>query len=136
MNEVEVLGVPTIQRRARELAARLGNADYVLPSEPKHDGSPHLEVTDAYYLVVTERGYELDRRRTTDVDELLYWAMEGLTSSLSWNYELAHRRDGEDSRRQGFAKQIELLATLSGEWAERRRREQADTLSQHPYHDG
>ena len=136
MNEVELSDVPTIQRRARELAARIGKADFELASQPMHDGSSHLEVTDAYYLVDTERGSELDRRRTTDADELLYWVMAGLTSSLSWEYELAHRSEGEDPRRQAFAKQIELLAAVSPEWAERQRQEQAEILGRRPYRDG
>lgn len=136
MSEAGLVTPGTIQRRARELAARLGRPDFVLRSEPMHDGSAHLEVDDGYHLVVTERGSELERKRTADVDELLYWVMEGLTSAISWDHEAAHRREGEDSRRQGFARQIELLASLSPEWAERRRREQAEILRRHPFRDG
>jgi hypothetical protein len=136
MNGIKLLDAGTIQNRAKALAARLGRPDFTLRSKPGHDGSYHLEVGDAYYLVVTERGLELERRRTEDVDELLYWAMEGLTSSMSSNYELANRREGEDSRRQAFAKQVELLATVSPAWAERQRQEQAEILGQHPFRDG
>jgi hypothetical protein len=136
MNGVELLNAGTIQDRAKALAARLGKPGFTLRSKPGHDGSSHLEVRDAYYLVVTERGLELERRRTEDVDELLYWAIEGLTSSMSLNYELANRREGEDSRRQAFSKQVELLATISPAWAERQRREQAEILSRHPFRGG
>ena len=136
MNEVDLLDVRTLQRRAGELAASLGLAEFRLASEAMHNGSPHLEVTDVYYLVVTERGCELERRRTMDADELLYWVMEGETSSLAWDHERTHRRRGEDPRRQAFARQIELLATLSPEWAERRRREQAEILGRNPFRDG
>ena len=100
------------------------------------DGSPHVEVRDTYHFVIRERGIELSRRRTSDLEELFYWIMEWLASSMSWDYELRHRRKGEDPRRQGFAKQCELLAALSPEWAERKRAEQAEILDRHPYHDG
>jgi hypothetical protein len=123
----------TIQRRAKDLAASLGKPDFRLRSEPMHDGSSHLEVGDAYYLIVTERGEDLSRRRTRDVDELLYWVMAGLTWKMASDHELAHRRKGEDTRRQLFAKQVELLATISPEWAERQRREQAAILERYPF---
>ena len=135
MREAELLDTQTIQSRARELAARLGAPSFKLQFEPMHDGSRHLEVSDAYYFVATERGVELERRRTTNVDELLYWVMERLTGSLSWDYELTHRRQGEDSSLQAFAKQTELLAMLSPEWAERQRRKHAGILSRYPFRD-
>ena len=136
MSQTNLLATRTIQQRAKALAMRLGKPDFQLKSKPMHDGSAHVEVNDAYYLIATERGHEVDRRRTNDVDELLYWVMEGLPSSMSWNYELAHRREGEDARRQAFAEQVELLGTLSPDWAARKRREQADILQRHPFRDG
>lgn len=132
----KLLDTRVIQSRANALAARLGKADFRLKSEPMHDGSPHIEVSDAYQLIVTERGQELERRRTTDADELLYWVMAGLTASIAWAYERAHRHEREDERRQAFGKQVELLATLSPKWAERQRREQAEILRRYPFRDG
>lgn len=135
MSPIKLLDVEMIQSRAKALAAQLGKRDFHLPCVPMHDGSRHVEVSDAYYLVAADRDHETERKRTTDADKLLYWVAEGLTSSISWDYELAHRREGEDSRGQGFAKQVELLATLSPDWADRRRQEQADILRQHPFRD-
>lgn len=135
LSQPKLVGLATIRSRAKAMAERLGEPTFELRSQPMHDGSHHVEISDAYYLITTERGQELHRRRTTDVDELLYWLMGSLTSSMSWSYELAHRRVSEDSRRQAFAKQVELLSTLSSEWAERRQKEQADILERHPFHD-
>lgn len=135
MGQIKLLDTPTIQSRAKAMAARLGKPDFQVRSEPMHDGSRHVEVSDAYYLVATERGLETERKRTNDVDELLYWIMEGLTSSMSWDYELAHRREGEDFRRQGFAKQVELLDTLYPEWGARLRREHEEILQRYPFRD-
>lgn len=135
MTNAKLLGIPTIRTRAKALSTRLGRSDFQMHAEPMHDGSRHVEVSDAYYLVATERGHELDRWRTNDVDELLYWLMEGLTSSMARDYELAHRREGEDTRRQWFAKQVELLAELSPQWAARLQGEQEAVLKQHPFRD-
>jgi hypothetical protein len=40
---------------------------------------------------------------------------------MAWDYEVRHRREGEDFRRQGFAKHIELIGILSATWADRLR---------------
>jgi hypothetical protein len=135
MIDNNLLDTRMVQRRVKALAARLGELDFTINTQSTEDGSPHIEVSDAYYLVVRERGIELSRKRTANLDELLYWILEGLTAQMSWDFELRHRREGEDSRRQAFAKQIELLATLSSEWAERQRLEQAAILERHPFHD-
>ena len=128
--------VRLIQRRVKSLARQLKQEDFTIATTPRGDGSPYVEVADAYYFVVEERGVELERRKTADLDELLYWILEGLTSSMAWDHELRHRREGEDFRRQGFAKQIELLSLLSVDWAERRKAEQAEVQAQHPFSDG
>lgn len=134
-NSTDLLDVRMIQRRVKALAARLGKHDFTIRSASMEDGSPHIEVGDAYEFILCERGVELQRRRTADLDELLYWIIEGLTASMSWDYELRHRREGEDSRRQAFAKQVELLSQLSDEWAKRQEAEQAEILTRHPFHD-
>jgi hypothetical protein len=119
----------------KALAVVLGEPDFTIHSASTEDGSSHIEVSDAYCLVVRERGLELSRKRTTDLDDLLYWIMEGLTARLSWDFEVRHRREGEDSRRQAFQKQLELLNELSTDWAERQRLEQVEILERHPFHD-
>ncbi|MBV9931922.1 MAG: hypothetical protein JO013_13395 [Alphaproteobacteria bacterium] len=124
-----------LQKRAAALAALLGHTDFALGCEPRHDGSAHLEIGEAYDWVVTERGQELERRRTTDPDELLYWFLCGLTSSMASDHEVRQRRSGEDPRRQLFAKEVALLEKLSPGWAARRRREQAETLARYPFAD-
>ena len=88
-----------------------------------------------YSFVVCERGAEMERRTTMGLDELLFWILENLTSNLAWNFELRHRRDSEDSRRQAFAKQIELLSFLSAKWGERQKAAHEEILMRHPFRD-
>ena len=135
MNAGNLLDARMIQRRVKALAAKLGKPSFTVDSRSMEDGSPHIEVSHAYYLIVRERGLELSRKRTNDLDELLYWIIEGLTAQMSWDFEVRHRREGEDPRRQAFPKQVELLASLSSEWAERQRLDQQEILERHPFHD-
>lgn len=116
-----LLSVPAVQQRVRDLARQLGCEDFTVHSTPMGDGSPYIETGAAYYFVIEERGVELERRTTSNLDELLFWIMRRLTSSLAWDYELRNRIEGEDSRRQAFAKDLELLDRLSPAWARRQR---------------
>lgn len=133
---INLLDVSAIQRRAKALAAQLGKRDFNIRSSSTHDGSPHIEVLDdVYSFVVCERGAEMERRTSKDLDDLLFWILENLTSNLAWNFELKHRRDSEDSRRQAFAKQTELLSLLSPEWGERQKAAQEEILMRYPFRD-
>ena len=53
------------------------------------DGArPHIEVrSDAYHYVVVERGCELERKRTPDLQELLYWVFSDVTHQMAFQYE-------------------------------------------------
>lgn len=118
-----------------EFAASLGQT-VSLSTSPKNDGSAHIETRGhTLYYVCTERGSELLRRETSDWSELLYWLLSDLTFSIASAHELAHRRSGEDSRRQLFAKHLELLRRYSDSFAGRREAELQDILRSHPYQD-
>lgn len=119
----DLLSSKAIQRMAQEFAHRLGVIDVSIHDCPQGDGSPYIEVTDAYYFVVEERGVELKRRKTVDPDELLYWILDSVTFSFSSNFEVKHRKLGEDSRRQLFSKQEALLAQLAPHWGRRKAEE-------------
>ena len=135
------MGLPDlaeIEQRIRRLAARIGAADRELPTFGySEDGArPHVEVTaQRLHYVVVERGEELERRTTRDVDELLWQVFADITFSLAGRFELAHRVPGQDSRRARFAKQVELLETLSPVWAKRRSEEHTVILASHPFDD-
>src|SRR4051812_13048892 len=112
MERPDLLDHSALQKRVGELASRLGVSDFTIRRDSRGEGT-HVEISDAYHLISSERGRELEHRTTSDLDELLYWIFRSLTFSMSWDYEVRHRREGEDSRRQAFAKQIELIGILS-----------------------
>lgn len=126
-----------VQAQVEALAARIDAPPHLLPTYGRSDDGarPHLEIDDRYHFVVVERGQELERRSTDDLDELLYWVMGTTTFSMACAHELRHRREGVDFRRLLFAKQVEWLRRLSPDWAERKQGEHAETLKLHPFTD-
>jgi hypothetical protein len=109
---------------------------FSVASSATHSGAPHVEIVgDEYHFVVTERGSEFERRKTNDIDQLLYWLVSGDVGQLARYWELERRVDGQDSRRLWFAKEVELLQTVKPEWAKRKEQHQQGVLKEHPFND-
>ena len=102
--------LPTIEAKVRDLAERIeAPANYLPTFGYSDDGArPFVQLDWAYQYVVEERGQELGRKTTTDLDELLYWILDDIADAMSWDYELRHRREREDSRIQAFTKRMDL----------------------------
>jgi hypothetical protein len=107
-----------------------------LHSAPQHDGSAHVEVSnDRYHYVVTERGTELERRTTTEAEELLYWRTSDVVFELATAFELKHRVKGQSFRRLLFQKEVELLECINPQWAKREQAEIEAIPEKQPYDD-
>ena len=127
-----------IKAEVDRLAAQIGASGYILPTYGSSDDGarPHIEVDSrGYHYVVVERGEELKRLTTSDLDELLFNVFEGITFSLACNYEVAHRIKKQDSRRILFQRQVELLSALFPYWGEREARIHVQILRTHPFND-
>ena len=96
---------------------------------------PHIEVGVTYDYVIVERGQERDRKSFDSLDGLLEQIFDDITFGMAFSYELEHRVGGQDCRRIGFAKQIELLERLNPIWAEREAARHEAILRQHPFVD-
>ena len=103
---------------------------------PQDNGASHVEFDGREYsYVVTERGVELERRRTADRDDILYWLIVDAAFAAAAKYELTHRIAGQDSRRVLFARELALLARIRSDWSEKERRAIDAVLREHPYDD-
>ena len=131
--------IADIKVEVDKLAAIIGASGYhALPTYGRTEdfARPHIEVDSrGYHLVVIERGQELERFTTHELDDLLYHIFQSVTFSLAMDYELAHRIETQDCRRIGFQKQVELLAQLSQRWADREAAEHKRILQEHPFDD-
>ena len=133
-----MLPLTAIQAEVERLAAVIGASGYDLPTYGYSEdfARPHIEVdAGGYSYVVVERGQELSRMTTPDLDELLYCVFESVTFSLAVKYELAHRIEQQDGRQIMFRRQIELLRMLSVAWADRQSADQDRILREHPLDD-
>ncbi|MBF0410494.1 MAG: hypothetical protein HQM10_24325 [Candidatus Riflebacteria bacterium] len=100
---------------------------------PQHDGSPHIEfISGEFHYIVTERGSEYERRKTSDPEELLFWLVSDLTWSMASEWEIKHRIDGEDFRKQLFNKDVELLSQVNADWGRRKKEKYESILRDFP----
>src|SRR5258707_252458 len=103
----------------------------------QHDGSAHIEfIGGEFHYVVTERGSEHERRKTSDAEELLFWLVSDLTWEMAVEWEVRHRIQGEDFRRQLFRKDIQLMSSVSEDWARRKKEKYKKILREYPFDDG
>ena len=120
------------------LAGKINSPPRFLPTygRSEQSGRPHIEITgQVYYYVVAERGMENSRKKTTEIQELLYWIFKSVTFDMACDYELAHRVKGQDFRRLLFQKQIEFLNILDSGWATQMKKEKEQILEKHPFVD-
>ncbi|MFT5892616.1 MAG: hypothetical protein ACI9Y7_002728 [Dokdonia sp.] len=81
---------------------------------------PHIEKQgDEYHWVVVERGEELQRKKTTEIKELMFWVFDSITFQMAITLELKNRNDDEDFRIQMFRIQEELIGKIDREYEKR-----------------
>lgn len=106
--------------RLAEMGQRIG-ARWVVGFENHDGGHPFIEVEEGpvYRFAACERGKALFSKETSELDEILYWAMLESTRDLAWGYAVRNPVEGEEQRFTAFRRQEELLALLNPVWAER-----------------
>jgi hypothetical protein len=127
-----------IEKEVKRLATIIGSPDNMLPTYgySKDFAYPHIEADSrGYHYVIVERGKELQRVTTQDLDVLLYHIFEGITAEMGTKYSATHRLENQDFRRSYFQRQIGLLKLLSPKWAEIESKEHERILQQYPYDD-
>ncbi|MBB2949086.1 hypothetical protein FB565_008891 [Actinoplanes lutulentus] len=113
-----------LEDEVRRLGALIGAGDADLVAFGNRDGGyPWASVDESgvYHWIVTERGQELQHRKTRDLDEMLFWCLEATTWSMGGDWALRHPVAGEEQRVTRWRKQFALLATINPEWPHRAR---------------
>ena len=120
-----------LRQRVSDLAGVIDAPSQLLPTYIHSDdmARPHIEWEgEQLHLVVRERGSEISRKWTMDVDEMLYWIFNGVISEMSSKWAAQQRIDGQDFRIPWFRRRQELLGKLSDRWADRFREENSNRL--------
>jgi hypothetical protein len=127
-----------VKSEVDRLAAKIRAVGAILPTYGYSDNwaRPHIEIdTRGFHFVVQERGHELQRVTTRELDELLFHVFRSVTFELALKYELEQRVEELDHRRTAFRHQEELLSMLSPSWGEREADEHRKILKEHPFDD-
>ena len=132
----KLYSIATIRKRVREYGKKIDAPKEFLTVRATTDslGRPHVEIDHSgYHFIVCERGNELERRTTKDLQTLLYWIFELIVFQMASEYELHHRKPVEDFRKVLFSKQLDLFEKLDAQWFALKRKELEDILEEHPY---
>jgi hypothetical protein len=133
-----MLNLDQIKQRVEQLADQIHAPADVMPTYKffKGDGTPNIEIDSrAYYYIGYERDTKVLDRQTSDLDVLLYWVFEHITSLMASDYVRTHRDPKVDARRIRFEHQLSLLEAINRDWKERREKEIAEILKDYPYRD-
>ncbi len=137
----ELESLHKVEAEVVRLAGLIGAADdFCIPTFGGYrrggDNEYCVEVDEnGYRYFFTERGQATTTVTTSDLDELFYHIFQPVTSELANHYATQHRIANQDQRRLSFQKQVELLAVLSPQWADRTAKKHTLILQSNPYHD-
>ena len=90
---------------------------------------------DTWHYIVMERGQEQEHHSSEDLEEILYYVFETITSSLAEKYAMKNRVKGKDFRRLFFEKQLELLGIIDKGYQKKLEEELILVLERAPYKD-
>lgn len=105
-----------LKKEVYRLANLINAPNELLPTFETSDdfARPHIEKEgNEYHFVVVERGQEIERKKTTKIDKILYWIFSGVTFSMAAKIELDNRNEGEDFRIQLFKIQEDLIGRIN-----------------------
>jgi len=104
------------------LASQIAAPPSELPTYGRSENMarPHIEVAGPFLSwVVAERGNEIDRKTTRDLDELLYWIFRSVTAGMASEFAARNPVDGKEFRYPMFRKELELMGNLNQTWKAR-----------------
>jgi hypothetical protein len=130
---VVIRSLEEIRAEVDRLAAIIDAPTDLLPTYgySRDLGYPHIEIVGILMsYVVMERGQELGRHSSIELDDILFCAFRDVTFSMASRWEPTNRIDGQDSRKLLWTKQFELPDQLNPAWVERHRQELGPLLAE------
>ena len=111
-----------IRKKVKELSKIIDAPKHSIPTfgYSEQSGLPHIEITETeYHFVVCERKTEYERKKTADLNEILFWIFDSMTFSIACRLELQNRKGDEDFRIQAFQIQEDLISKIDPEFSMR-----------------
>ena len=130
-----MLTLNQIKQKIEQLADQIHVPANMMPTYGflRRDGTPNIEVDSLeYYYVNYDRNIKVFDRKTFDLDILLYWVFEDITSMMASQYVRVNRDPNVDSRQIRFDHQLLLLEAIRCDWKERREKEITEILKNSP----
>jgi len=98
-----------VAREVDLLASQIGAPPSQLPTYGRSEdmARPHVEVAGRFLSwVVVERGNEIDRKTTRDLDELLYWIFRSVAAGMASDFAARNPVEGKEFRYPMFRKEL------------------------------
>lgn len=138
---MQISNLEEIRKKIDELSLKLLQKidvnSYITFGNQEDFAKPNIKIDNSHFynFIVVERGQELEKRITTNLDDLLYWIFELITFDLASKFELQNRIENSDFRKILFKKQEELLSFISVEWKAKKVIEHNEILKTYPFQD-
>lgn len=127
----------SIINKVLEIASVIDCKPNLIPSfEYNPDGeSIDVDLSGTLYYLVSERGREIERYSTYNVDDFLYKVFSRITSGMAEDFTVNNRNRNVDFRRQLFAEQLRLMSLIDPNWGPKIKLEHEKILYAKPYDD-
>jgi len=134
MKDIDYIRKEIIKIKRKLVCNNIRKGLFDVCTSPTNTEYPHIEFRgNEYHFVVTDRGTEILRKKTTDVKELIFWLVEPDIFELAITWELKHRVKSQDPRRVMFAKQTEFMEQACPEYVDMLKFLHQELLNKKPF---
>lgn len=119
---MEVLSSAELRQILESNLVKISRDFDLLPeiNNSNYNAEPFIEIwQNAYYYICLQRGEDVFRKRTTDLNELIFMVMKDLTFEMSWEWVKLQPNLNTDLRIPAFVKQVELMSAINLEYGNR-----------------
>ncbi|MBO9854150.1 hypothetical protein J7361_19160, partial [Xanthomonas phaseoli pv. dieffenbachiae] len=96
----------------------------VINTRPSSDGVPFLTYKDNVFVYSSiERDYEIFKKITSSVDDVLYWILSRAVSKMVLDSNYSEFVNSVKSEEEMFARKVDLMKRLNPAWGPRTARE-------------
>ncbi len=123
-----------------EIRAKLGDAIcanlfFTEGTDNSVEGTYIFSKNKEYHILFTEKGKIRSDIVMNEEREVLWNALQIVSSNLAMDYAMCHREKGRDFRRALFAKEKEIFSLFGNDFKKRKDAEIEEILSKNPYND-